>query len=189
MAKPTPALPDDKRLAELGRDVVDAAYLTGRFVLRSGAISNYYFDKYRLTTRPALLRRVAGALAAMVSPETERLAGPELGAVPLATAVSLELDLPSVFVRKQAKGYGTDSGFEGEIFPGERITVLEDVLTTGSEAIRSATALASLAPMWSRSWPWSTVRRARRPTSRRPASATGRCSRAAASACRPVRRS
>jgi orotate phosphoribosyltransferase len=141
MAERARAMPDDKQLAELGKDVVAAAYLTGRYVLRSGAISNYYFDKYRLTTRPALLKRVAEALAAMVPSETDRLAGPELGAVPLATAVSLELGLPSVFVRKQAKGYGTDSGFEGEIFPGERITVLEDVLTTGSEAIRSATAL------------------------------------------------
>ena len=141
MATPSLRMSDDRRLAELGQDVVAAAYLKGRFVLRSGAISSYYFDKYMLTTRPAILRRVAEALAAMVPPDTDRLAGPELGAVPLATAVSLKLGLPCLFVRKQAKGYGTAASFEGEIYAGERVVVLEDVLTTGSEAIRSARAL------------------------------------------------
>ncbi|MDP8923472.1 MAG: orotate phosphoribosyltransferase [Chloroflexota bacterium] len=141
MAEPVRPTLAESELAQLGRDVVAAAYLTGRFVLRSGAISNYYFDKYRLTTRPALLRRVGVALAALVSPGVDRIAGPELGAVPLATAVSLETGIPSVFVRKTAKGYGTDRGFEGEIAAGERVLVVEDVLTTGSEAIRAATAL------------------------------------------------
>ena len=60
MASPTLTMSDDRRLAELGQDVVAAAYLKGRFVLRSGAISSYYFDKYKLTTRPEILRRVAG---------------------------------------------------------------------------------------------------------------------------------
>jgi len=132
---------DDESLAQLGRDVVAAAYLTGTFVLRSGATSNYYLDKYRLTTRPELLRRVGDALARMVPAGIDRIAGPELGAIPLATAVSLKTGVPSVFVRKLAKGYGTDNGFEGEIKAGERVVVLEDVLTTGGEAIRSATAL------------------------------------------------
>lgn len=132
---------DAATLADLGRDVVAVAYLKGRFVLRSGAISDYYFDKYRLTTRPALLRRVARALAGMVPTGVDRIAGPELGAVPLATAVSMQIDVPSVFVRKSAKEYGTGASFEGEIAPGERVVVVEDVLTTGSEAIRSATAL------------------------------------------------
>src|SRR4051812_19900135 len=141
MTAPSLSMSDERRLAELGQDVVAAAYLKGRFVLRSGAVSSYYFDKYMLTTRPAILRRVAEALAAMVPPGTDRLAGPELGAVPLAAAVSLRLDLPCLFVRKQTKEYGTGNAFEGEIHPGERIVVLEDVLTTGSEAIRSATAL------------------------------------------------
>jgi orotate phosphoribosyltransferase len=141
MAESAPSKVGDGDLAQLGRDVVAVAYLTGHFVLRSGATSNYYFDKYRLTTRPELLRRVGVALAAMVPPNVDRIAGPELGAVPLATVISLETGIPSVFVRKTAKGYGTDRGFEGEIVAGERVLVVEDVLTTGSEAIRSATAL------------------------------------------------
>ncbi|MFN8526092.1 MAG: orotate phosphoribosyltransferase [Chloroflexota bacterium] len=131
----------DARMAELGRDVLAAAYLRGRFVLRSGAISSYYFDKYMLTTRPAILKRVAQELASMVPAGVDRLAGPELGAIPLATAVGLVTGLPTVFVRKKAKEYGTAASFEGELYPGERVVVLEDILTTGSEAIRSATAL------------------------------------------------
>lgn len=141
MATPTLAMAADRHLAELGQDVVAAAYLKGRFVLRSGAVSSYYFDKYMLTTRPAILRRIGEALARMVPPDTDRLAGPELGAIPLATVVALNLGLPSVFVRKRVKEYGTTASFEGEIYPGERVVVLEDVLTTGSEAIRSARAL------------------------------------------------
>ena len=141
MATPTLKLSAERRLTELGEDIVAAAYLKGRFVLRSGAVSSYYFDKYMLTTRPAILRRIAEALAAMVPPDTDRLAGPELGAVPLATAVSLELGLPCLFVRKQSEGSGTGASFEGEIYPDERVVVLEDVLATGSEAIRSARAL------------------------------------------------
>lgn len=141
MATPTGGVDRDPWLAELGRDVVAAAYLEGHFVLRSGAVSAYYFDKYRLTTRPELLRRLGVALARMLPAETDRVAGPELGAVPLATAVSLESGRPAVFVRRQAKEYGTAASFEGELEPGERVVLLEDILTTGGEAIRAAQAL------------------------------------------------
>ncbi len=141
MGTPTLGMDRERWLAELGRDVVAAAYLEGHFVLRSGAVSSYYFDKYRLTTRPAILRRLGVALAEMLPPETDRIAGPELGAIPLATAVSLESGRPSVFVRRQAKEYGTAASFEGELEPGERIVLLEDILTTGGEAIRAARAL------------------------------------------------
>lgn len=141
MATPSPAPSNPERLAELGREVVAAALLKGRFVLRSGAVSDYYLNKYMLTTRPAILRRIAEEMAALVPSGTQRIAGPELGAVPLAAAVSMVLDIPSVFVRKQAKEYGTANSFEGDIRPGEKVVILEDVLTTGGEAIRSATAL------------------------------------------------
>lgn len=141
METPTLDTDPERWLAELGRDVVAAAYLEGHFVLRSGAVSSYYLDKYRLTTRPEILRRLGVALARMLPPQTDRVAGPELGAVPLATAVSLESGRPAVFVRRQAKAYGTAASFEGELESGERVVLLEDVLTTGGEAIRAAQAL------------------------------------------------
>ena len=131
----------DQRLHELGQDISHAAYLRGRCVLRSGATSNYYFDKYLFETKPNLLRRVASFLAELVPPGTDRLAGPELGGVALATAVSLELGLPFVIVRKAQKAYATTSQIEGELYAGERIALLEDVVTTGTAVIQSAHAL------------------------------------------------
>ncbi len=115
-----------------------AAWLEGDFVLRSGRRSRYYFDKYLFETQPAILRRVAGHLAALVPAGTRRLAAPELGAVLLGAAVSLETDLPLVLVRREAKGHGTSRALEGVLEPGDRVTVIEDVLTTGGAAIGAA---------------------------------------------------
>lgn len=123
---------------ELARDLVAAAWLEGDFVLRSGRRSKYYFDKYLFETQPGILRRVAVLLASLVPPGTQRLAAPELGAIVLGAAVSLELDLPLVLIRKEAKEYGTARALEGVLEPGDRVTLIEDVLTTGGEAIRSA---------------------------------------------------
>ena len=75
---------------ELGRRLKEAALLEGEFTLRSGRKSHYYFDKYRFETCPDLLRDVAAELAAMLPEDADRLAGAELGGVPLATAVALE---------------------------------------------------------------------------------------------------
>ncbi len=131
----------EQQLASLGQEVVRAAYLRGHFVLRSGATSNYYLDKYRFETQPHLLRRVAAFLAELVPPATQRLAGPELGAVALVTAVSLALDLPFVIVRKAQKDYATSAQIEGELHPGERVTVLEDIVTSGGAALDSVREL------------------------------------------------
>lgn len=124
-------------LDQLAKDLVDAAYLTGDFVLRSGRRSSYYFDKYLFETRPAILGRLGVALAALIPAGVDRLAAPELGAVLLGGAVSLETGLPLVIVRRDAKEYGTSRLLEGALEPGERVAVIEDVLTTGGEAIRA----------------------------------------------------
>jgi len=128
---------DSTQLIRLARDLVSAAWLEGDFVLRSGRRSNYYFDKYLFETQPSILRRVGKHLAELVPAPTQRLAAPELGAVLLGAAVSLELDLPLVLVRKEAKDHGTARALEGVLEPGDRVTVVEDVLTTGGEAIRA----------------------------------------------------
>jgi orotate phosphoribosyltransferase len=130
--------PREQRLTELGADLVSAAYLQGEFVLSSGVKSRYYFDKYLFETKPGILRRLAHFLAELVPSHTDRLAGPELGAVALATAVSLETGLPFVIVKKEPKGYATSRLVEGELYPGERVAIIEDVLTTGAQAIRAA---------------------------------------------------
>ena len=126
---------------ELGRELVAASYLKGDFVLRSGKRSNRYFDKFLFETDPALLRRLGRHLAQLVPAETQRLAAPELGAVLLGGAVSMETGLPLVLVRKEPKGYGTSKQIEGRYEPGERVTVIEDVVTTGGDSLRSAQVL------------------------------------------------
>lgn len=110
-------------------------------MLRSGRRSNVYFDKYLFETRPSILRRLGHHLAGLVPPGTQRLAAPELGAVLLGGAVSMEADLPLVIVRKETKEYGTSRLLEGRLEVGERVTVIEDVLTTGGEAIKAAARL------------------------------------------------
>ncbi len=132
---------------ELRAGLVEHAYLEGDFVLRSGKRSRYYLDKYRFETRPELLRALGERLAAAVrerEPDADRLAGPELGAVALAAAASLESGLPFLIVRKAAKGYGTDRRLEGVFAEGECICLVEDVVTSGGalleavEAVRAA---------------------------------------------------
>jgi orotate phosphoribosyltransferase len=128
-------------LRELGRELVKASYLKGDFVLRSGKRSNRYFDKFLFETDPAVLRRLGKHLASLVPAETQRLAAPELGAVLLGGAVSMESGLPLVLVRKEPKGYGTSKQIEGRFEPGDRVTVIEDVVTTGGDSLRSAQVL------------------------------------------------
>lgn len=125
----------------LARELVRASYLKGEFVLRSGKKSNRYFDKFLFETQPALLRRLGESLAMLVPKETQRLAAPELGAVLLGGAVSMETDLPLLLVRKEPKGYGTAKQIEGRFTPGERVTVIEDVVTTGGDSVRSVQVL------------------------------------------------
>jgi len=120
---------------------VKASYLKGDFVLRSGRRSNRYFDKFLFETDPVLLKRLGRHLAELVPKETQRLAAPELGAVLLGGAVSMETGLPLLLVRKEAKGYGTAKQLEGRFETGDRVTVIEDVVTTGGDSLRSVQAL------------------------------------------------
>jgi orotate phosphoribosyltransferase len=130
--------PAPAQRAELARDLVQAAYIRGDFVLSSGGRSEFYLDKYLFETRPAILRRLAVQLAERLPEGIDRLAGPELGAVALVTALSLETGIPFVIVRKEAKGYGTSRLVEGQLNQGERVLIVEDVISTGAEALKAA---------------------------------------------------
>lgn len=130
--------------AELARRIYQAAHLEGEFLLRSGQISNEYFDKYRFESDPELLEAITEQMEALLPEGTQWLAGLELGGVPLATALSLRTGLPVLFVRKQAKPYGTQKLAEGGDFAGSRVAVIEDVITTGGQVIESTQALADL---------------------------------------------
>jgi orotate phosphoribosyltransferase len=129
---------------ELARRLLDRAYLEGDFVLRSGRRSRYYLDKYRFETDPVLLAGLGRELAGLVREHAagaELLAGPELGAVPLAAVTSIETGLPYLLVRKEAKEYGTANRLEGVFEPGERVCVVEDVVTSGGALLSALAAL------------------------------------------------
>lgn len=108
-----------------------SAKLTGSFVLRSGRVSDTYFDKYRFESDPALLRDIAREMARLVPPETEVLAGLEMGGIPVVTMLSQVTGLPAAFVRKAAKTYGTCRYAEGAPLDGRRFVLVEDVVSSG----------------------------------------------------------
>ena len=129
---------------ELGAALRQHAYLEGDFVLRSGRRSRYYLDKYRFETRPDLLGPLGEQIAQVVGehePNAVRLAGPELGAVPLAAAASLASGLPFLIVRNEAKTYGTSNRLEGVFEPGECVCLVEDIVTAGGAAVAAVEAL------------------------------------------------
>ena len=131
------------KLKDLGDRLVATSLLKGDFLLSSGKRSDYYFDKYLFETKPDLLRDVTSELLNLVPEDTELLAGPELGAVPLVACMSLVGNFPYVIVRRKPKAYGTGRHFEGHIAPGDRVVLVEDVVTSGNQAIQAAERLRS----------------------------------------------
>ena len=121
--------------AELIEKMKEIALLEGTFTLRSGKTSNWYFDKYRFEGIPGIMRSVAHHMSRMIPDGVDRLAGIELGGVPMATALALETDIPCMFIRKTAKEYGTAAQIEGLHLPEDNILIVEVVVTTGGQAI------------------------------------------------------
>jgi orotate phosphoribosyltransferase len=132
---------------DLGRRLLETAFLEGDFTLRSGKRSSWYLDKYRFETDPSILRELGERLGAAVvaaEPDAVRLAAPALGAVALAASGAMASGLPFIIVRGETKGYGTGNRIEGPYEPGELVCLVEDVVTSGGalceavEAVREA---------------------------------------------------
>ena len=115
------------------------AYLEGEFITRAGHKTTYYIDKYKFTTQPHILSLLADSIAALLPDPAayDRLAAPELGAVPIVAAVALRVKKPFVIVKKQPKEYGTNRLIEGGFFSGEKMVLLEDIITTGGAVLRA----------------------------------------------------
>jgi orotate phosphoribosyltransferase len=128
----------------LARAVGERAHITGTFLLRSGQTATDYFDKYRFEADPKLLRQIAEELSKIVPPDIEVLAGLELGGVPIATMLSQITGLPTAFVRKKAKEYGTCQLAEGAEVEGRRTLIVEDVVTSGGQIVLSAADLRGI---------------------------------------------
>ena len=129
---------------ELARGIYRTSHLTGTFLLRSGATSHEYFDKYLFESDPALLAEIARQMLPLIPAGTEVLAGLEMGGIPIATALSLASGLPAAFVRKKAKDYGTSKFAEGADVRGRQVLVIEDVITSGGQVLLSTADLRSI---------------------------------------------
>lgn len=134
--------------ARIASQIAEASLLRGEFTLRSGRKSSFYLDKYAFSTRPEILAQVGVLLAGRVvelasrlGVSIQRLAGAELGGIPLVTVASLETGLPSLFIRNAKKGYGTAKQLEGKIEPGDRVVFIEDVATTAGQALEAVGVL------------------------------------------------
>jgi orotate phosphoribosyltransferase len=126
---------------QLAKRIAEVALLRGEFTLRSGRKSNYYLDKYRFETQPDVLAALGRMLADRVTAHTTRIAGAELGAVPLAAAAGMAANKPFVFIRNQKKDYGTAKQIEGVMERGDMVMIVEDVLTTGGQVLEAVKTL------------------------------------------------
>jgi orotate phosphoribosyltransferase len=136
--------PETKEELNLQKQVLIAALKAcgavsyGDFTLASGKKSSYYIDIKKASTDPKTLKLIARQAAIKVKEmDVNIIAGVELGGVPLATAVSMETDLPLLIIRKATKEYGTKSRFVGDIKPEDRLVMIEDVTTSGG-SVRNA---------------------------------------------------
>lgn len=131
----------------IAKSIADASLLRGTFTLRSGRTSSYYLDKYRFSTRPEVLGPLADLFAERIAAiaadcgGVDRLAGAELGGIPLVAAACLKTGHPTLFVRNAKKDYGTAKQLEGVVEKGDKVVFLEDVATTGGQALEAAKVL------------------------------------------------
>ena len=131
----------------LHKIIVERAITRGEYLLSGGARSDYYIDKFRLFSDPSILRRIARLFAPIVSEINPHLiGGTELGGVILATAVSQMANIPMLVVRKAPKAYGAfaEEFVEGPYVPGQRVLLLEDIVSNGREVLAAKTRLEEL---------------------------------------------
>ena len=119
-------------LAELG------ALQFGDFTLASGKRSSMYVDLRLLVSRPNLMQAAACAYAKKLDLlECDRIAGIPYAALPIGMAVSLASGVPLIYNRKESKSHGLGKDIEGLWQPGERVVIIEDVITTGGSIVSS----------------------------------------------------
>jgi orotate phosphoribosyltransferase len=129
---------------DLAKKMKAASFLTGQFTLRSGKTSSFYWDKYRFESDPVLLDAVVDELQKLLPKSFDRLAGLELGGIPLATGLSLKIGKPSLCVRKTAKTHGTCNLVEGGFQSGQTAVVVEDVITIAGQVCASVRQMREL---------------------------------------------
>jgi len=130
--------------AQLAARIAQTALLRGTFTLRSGRTSNYYLDKYLFSAQPDILRALGEMFAERIAATTPtgttitKLAGAELGGIPLVASASMASGIPCVFIRNKRKDYGTEKQLEGTLRADDRVVIIEDVVTTGGQVLEAA---------------------------------------------------
>jgi len=127
--------------SELARKIYEISHIIGEFQLRSGQISNEYFDKYLFEGQPEVLHAIAEQMTLLIPEDVEALAGLEMGGIPVVTMLSQVSGIPALFVRKKAKEYGTCKLAEGGSVAGRKLLIIEDVVTSGGQILLSAADL------------------------------------------------
>lgn len=130
--------------SEIAKQIYTVSHLVGSFQLRSGQISNEYFDKYQFEADPILLNAIVKQMLTLIPSDIEVLAGLELGGISIVTLLSHYSGLPTAFVRKEAKKYGTSRLAEGAEINNRKVLIVEDVVTSGGQIVISANQLRQL---------------------------------------------
>lgn len=129
---------------ELAQRIKSISLLQGKFELRSGKTSSFYWDKYRFESKPELLETILEGMQELLPVSFDKFAAMELGGIPLATGLSLKTGKPCLYVRKKAKNYGTCNLVEGGFSKGEKVVVIEDVITTAGQVCSSIREMREL---------------------------------------------
>jgi len=120
---------------KLAQRILKKSKLSGSFTLRSGMVSDTYFDKYQFESEPALLLDIAKAMAPLVPGDVDVLAGLEMGGIPVVTMLSQVTGLDCAFVRKAPKEHGTCRYSEGADLLDRKVLLVEDVVSSGGAII------------------------------------------------------
>jgi orotate phosphoribosyltransferase len=132
-------------MSEISRALEECGALQfGEFTLASGAKSSYYINIKKASTNPKVLYLISQLMAEKMQAENirpDRIAGIVLGSIPLAAALSMATGIPYVMLRKEQKDHGTKGLIEGDLEPGDKVLVVEDVITTAGSSVKAISVL------------------------------------------------